>query len=62
MYGQYKMYKKVPTYKDGEWTYTNFKTVDDFKKFLVTLFKETCQYRFDETALLFNEVKLFTNF
>ena len=49
------MYKKVPTYKDGNWDYTEFKEQDDFKKFLNTLFKEPGQYNFDETALLFNE-------
>ena len=49
------MYKSIPTYKDGNWEYTDFKTKEDFKSFLLTLFKEPGQYRFDEIALLFNE-------
>ena len=49
------MYKTIPTYKKGEWETTDFKTVEDFKRFLTTLFKEPGQYQFDETALLFNE-------
>jgi hypothetical protein len=49
------MYKKVPTYKDNKWTTTDFKTQDEFKKFVVVLFKEPGQYDFDSTALLFNK-------
>jgi hypothetical protein len=49
------MYKSVPTYKNGEWSTTNFETLEDFKKYLITLFKEPGQYGFDEIALLFNE-------
>ena len=49
------MYKKIPTYKDGEWGYKEFKTKQDFIDFLFTIFKEPGQYQFDETALLFNE-------
>ena len=54
------MYKSVPTYKKGEWTITDFKSKEDFTKYIVTLFKEPGQYQFDETALLFNnEAKVF---
>jgi len=49
------MYKKIPTYKDGEWNHKEFKTKQDFIDFLLTIFKEPGQYQFDETALLFNE-------
>ncbi len=49
------MYKQVPTYKDGIWSVTDFETLDDFRKFLLPLFKEPGQYNFDETSLLFNE-------
>ena len=48
------MYKIVPTYKDGKWTTTDFKSREDFTKYILTLFKEPGQYQFDETALLFN--------
>ena len=49
------MHKKIPTYKDGEWSHKEFKTKQDFIDFLLTVFKEPGQYQFDETALLFNE-------
>ena len=49
------MYKSIPTYKNGEWSITDFETHDDFTKYIITLFKEPGQYGFDKTALLFNE-------
>ena len=49
------MYKKIPTYKEGKWSYTEFETQEEFARYLTTLFKEPGQYEFDETALLFNE-------
>jgi hypothetical protein len=49
------MYKKVPTYKNGEWDYREFETKESFIEFLLTIFKEPGQYHFDETALLFNK-------
>ena len=48
------MYKSIPTYKNKEWITTDFETQEDFKKYLITLFKEPGQYCFDKTALLFN--------
>ena len=49
------MYKAIPTYKDGEWGTTEFKTREEFRDYLITLFVEPGQYNFDEVALLFNE-------
>jgi hypothetical protein len=49
------MYKKIPTYKKGEWSYTEFETQEEFARYLTTLFKEPGQYSFDKVALLFNE-------
>ena len=49
------MYKKIPTYKEGEWSHTEFKTQEEFGSYLTTLFKEPGQYEFDEIALLFNK-------
>ena len=49
------MYKKVPTYKDNKWSYTEFETKESFVKYLTTLFREPGQYEFDEVALLFNK-------
>ena len=48
------MYKSVPTYKNNEWTVTDFDTKENFTKYIITLFKEPGQYNFDNTALLFN--------
>ena len=30
------MYKKIPTYKNGEWTYKEFETQETFIEFLLT--------------------------
>ena len=49
------MFKKIPQYKEGKWSYKEFETREDFIRFLLTIFKEPGQYQFDETALLFNE-------
>ena len=49
------MYKKIPTYKNGKWKYTEFETKEKFIEFLLTIFKEPGQYNFDDTALLFND-------
>ena len=49
------MYKTIPTYKDGIWSTTEFKTQDEFKEFAESLFKEPGKYKFDKTALFFNE-------
>ena len=49
------MYKKIPTYKNKEWSYTEFETKESFIKYLTTLFREPGQYEFDEVALLFNK-------
>lgn len=49
------MFITVPTYRNGEWTETSFDTREDFRNFLLTLFKEPGQYGFDETSKLFQE-------
>ena len=45
---------EVPTYDNGVWTSTEFKTREEFRDFLVPLFKEPGQYNFDEISLIFN--------
>jgi hypothetical protein len=45
----------IPTYEDGEWSETQFASRDDFKEFILSLFKEPGQYEFDETSRIFNE-------
>ena len=49
------MYKVIPTYKDGEWCETEFESIEDFRSFIDSIFKEPGEYAFDETALLFND-------
>jgi hypothetical protein len=49
------MFITVPTYKNGQWTDTSFDTREDFRNFLLTLFKEPGQYGFDETTAVFQE-------
>ena len=47
-------YIEIPTYKDGQWTSTAFATKEDFRDFLLPLFKEPGQYNFDESTHIFN--------
>jgi hypothetical protein len=41
----------VPTWDNGVWTTTSFATREDFRLYLLTLFKEPGEYECDETAL-----------
>ena len=50
-----KFYRNIPTWENGNWSYTEFTEKQDFIDFLLPLFKEPGQYEFDETAFLFNE-------
>jgi hypothetical protein len=53
-------YKTIPTYKDGIWSTTEFKTQEEFKEFVESLFKEPGKYKFDKAALEFNkQAKIF---
>lgn len=48
-------YKEIPTYRDGQWVSpTVFVTREDFRDFLLSIFKEPGQYNFDEHSLIFN--------
>ena len=47
-------YIEVPTYSNGAWSITEFQTREDFRNFLVPLFKEPGKYEFDESSLIFN--------
>jgi len=46
--------KSIPTYDNGEWTKTAMSD-EEFKSFLVGLFKEPGKYQFDETSFKFNQ-------
>jgi hypothetical protein len=47
-------YIEIPTYNSGNWTTTSFQTKDQFKTFILSIFKEPGKYEFDETTLHFN--------
>lgn len=48
------LYKTVPTLNEGVWEETEFKTLEDFRVFISSIFKEPGQYQFDETSFVFN--------
>ena len=49
------MSRIIPTYQDGEWSTTEFKTDNEFREYLELIFKEPGQYDFTDLALKFNE-------
>jgi hypothetical protein len=49
------MFKEIPTYENGTWDVTTFYTREEFKDFLLSIFKEPGEYNFDETSKIFNE-------
>jgi hypothetical protein len=50
-----EIYEHIPTFDDGEWTYTDFASRKDFYDFCLSIFKEPGEYEFDEVSQLFNE-------
>lgn len=48
------VFKRVPTWDNGFWVYTDFNTHEEFTEFVIPLFKEPGKYEFDETTLEFN--------
>ena len=44
------MSRFIPTYNQGEWTTTEFKSDEDLAKFALSIFSEPGKYEFDETA------------
>lgn len=49
-----KPYIEVPTYENGQWDLTTFYSREEFRDYLVKLFKEPGQYSFDESSQIFN--------
>ena len=47
-------YISIPTYSNGQWTTTDFATREDWRDYLVQLFKEPGLYEFDDSSLIFN--------
>jgi len=44
----------VPTWNNGVWTSTSFNTREDFRLYILLLFKEPGEYEFDQTSFEFN--------
>ena len=49
------MFKEIPTYENGSWSVTTFDTREEFRDFLLSIFKEPGKYQFNETSKIFNE-------
>ncbi len=49
------MYKEIPLWENGEWSKQVFETKDDFKEFVLSVFKEPGKYDFDESSGVFTE-------
>ena len=49
------MFKEIPTYVNGSWSVTTFDTREEFRDFLLSIFKEPGKYEFNETSKIFNE-------
>jgi hypothetical protein len=49
-------WENIPTWDNGTWTSTSFKSKEDFRTFLLTIFKEPGQYNFNQDSTkIFNE-------
>ena len=49
-----EIYQNIPTWDNGNWTSTDFKSREEFAIYLKDLFKEPGKYEFDKTSLEFN--------
>jgi len=49
-----EIYQNIPTWDNGTWTSTDFKSREEFSNYIKDLFKEPGKYEFDETSLKFN--------
>lgn len=53
-------YIEIPTYQNGVWSVTPFQTREEWRDFLIPLFKEPGEYNFDKHTHIFNtEAKKF---
>ena len=51
-----EFWNDIPTWDNGTWTTTNFESRDEFRVFIVSIFKEPGQYNFNEdSSMIFNE-------
>lgn len=49
------IYNEIPTFSNGNWTTTVFKSREEFRDFLIPIFKQPGEYEFDESSYVFNE-------
>jgi hypothetical protein len=45
-----EIYQDIPTYENGNWTSTSFKSREDFTNFVFSVFKEPGKYNFNSTT------------
>jgi hypothetical protein len=45
----------IPSWKNGTWFTTSFETRDEYKDFVLSIFREPGKYELDETSFIFNE-------
>jgi len=51
-----EFWNDIPTWDNGTWTTTNFETRDEFRIFILSIFKEPGQYKFNkDSAAVFSE-------
>jgi len=51
-----EFWNDIPTWDNGKWTHTNFESRDDFRTFVISVFKEPGKYNFNQDAAnIFNE-------
>jgi len=48
-------YIDIPQWKNGTWSLRSFATLQDFRDFVLSMFKIPGEYNFDETSYMFNE-------
>ena len=48
------MYKSIPTYENGSWTNTEFKTREDFIDYILSIFNVPGHYEFNKLSFKFN--------
>jgi hypothetical protein len=45
-----KIYISIPTWDSGTWTYTKFYSKEEFREFILGLFKEPGKYAFNSVS------------
>jgi len=53
-----EFYTDIPCYNNGIWETVTFDSHNEFRDYVLTLFKEPGKYQFNDTSLLFNEQAL----